>query len=72
MTFGFLRRSALTAASVAMACGQSVSYNFDKVPSGTWHTLRVVAKGDHMVCYFNGKALIDAHDKTYTNGEIGL
>ena len=43
-----------------------------KVPSGTWHTLRVVAKGDHITCYFNGKALIDANDKTYTTGKIGL
>ena len=43
-----------------------------KVPSGTWHTLRVVAKGDHITCYFNGKALIDAHDKTYTTGKVGL
>ena len=43
-----------------------------KVPSGTWHTLRVVAKGDHITCYFNGKALIDAHDRTYTTGKIGL
>jgi hypothetical protein len=43
-----------------------------KVPSATWHTLRVVAKGDHITCYFNGKALIDAHDKTYTTGKIGL
>jgi Domain of Unknown Function (DUF1080) len=43
-----------------------------KVASGQWHTLRVVAKGDHIVCYFNGKPLIDAHDKTYTTGKIGL
>lgn len=43
-----------------------------KVASGEWHTLRVVAKGDHIVCYFNGKPLIDAHDKTYTTGKIGL
>jgi Domain of Unknown Function (DUF1080) len=43
-----------------------------KVPSATWHTLRIVAKGDHITCYFNGKALIDAHDKTYTTGKIGL
>ncbi len=26
-----------------------------KVPSGTWHTLRVVAKGGHITCYFNGR-----------------
>jgi hypothetical protein len=43
-----------------------------KVASGQWHTLRVVAKGDHIVCYFNGKPLIDAHDKTYTTGKLGL
>jgi hypothetical protein len=42
------------------------------IPSGKWHTLRVVAKGDHITCYFNGKALIDAHDKTYTTGKVGL
>lgn len=43
-----------------------------KVASGEWHTLRVVTKGDHIVCYFNGKPLIDAHDKTYSTGKIGL
>lgn len=43
-----------------------------KVAPAQWHTLRVVAKGDHIVCYFDGKALIDAHDKTYTTGKIGL
>jgi Domain of Unknown Function (DUF1080) len=42
------------------------------IPSGKWHTLRVVAKGDRITCYFNGKALIDAHDKTYTTGKVGL
>jgi len=43
-----------------------------KVPSGTWHTLRVVAMGNRITCYFNGKPLIDAHDKTYTTGKVGL
>ena len=43
-----------------------------KVSSGQWHTLRVVAKGDHITCWFDGKQLIDAHDKTYSNGKIGL
>ena len=43
-----------------------------KVSSGQWHTLRVVARGDHITCYFDGKPLIDAHDKTYTSGRIGL
>ncbi len=43
-----------------------------KVTSNQWHTLRVVAKGDHIVCYYDGKPLIDAHDQTYTTGKIGL
>jgi hypothetical protein len=43
-----------------------------KVTSGQWHTLRVVAQGDHIVCYFNGQKLIDIQDTTYTTGKIGL
>ena len=43
-----------------------------KVSSNEWHTLRAVVKGDHIICYFDGKALIDAHDKTYTTGKVGL
>lgn len=43
-----------------------------EVTSGQWHTLRVTAKGDHFVCFFDGKQLIDAHDQTYSSGKIGL
>ncbi len=43
-----------------------------KITSNEWHTLRVVAKGDHIVCYYDSKPLIDAHDKTYSSGKIGL
>ena len=43
-----------------------------KVTTGQWHTLRAVAKGDHIVCYYDGKALIDAHDSTYSKGKVGL
>jgi hypothetical protein len=43
-----------------------------KVSSNQWHTLRVVAKGDHIVCYYDDKPLIDVHDKTYTTGKVGL
>jgi hypothetical protein len=43
-----------------------------KVSSGQWHTLRVVARGDHFICYFDGKQLIDAHENTYSSGKIGL
>jgi hypothetical protein len=43
-----------------------------KVSSGEWHTLRAVAKGDHVVCYFDGKPLIDTHESTYAKGKVGL
>jgi len=43
-----------------------------KVTSGQWHTLRAVAKGDHIVCYYDGRAIIDAHDKTYDKGKVGI
>jgi hypothetical protein len=43
-----------------------------KVSSNEWHTLRAVVKGDHIICYFDGKQLIDARDKTYTTGKVGL
>ena len=43
-----------------------------KVSSGQWHNIRLVAKGDHITCWFDGKQVIDTHDKTYTTGRIGL
>ena len=43
-----------------------------RVSSGQWHTMRVAAIGDHITCWFDGKQVIDAHDKTYTTGKIGL
>jgi hypothetical protein len=43
-----------------------------KVSTGQWHTLRVVAKDDHLTCFYDGKLVIDAHDKTYASGKVGL
>lgn len=43
-----------------------------KVAANQWHTIRVLAKGDHITCWFDGKQLIDTHEKTYTTGKIGL
>ncbi len=42
------------------------------ISANQWHTIRVVAKGDHITCWFDGKQLIDTHDKTYSTGKIGL
>ena len=36
------------------------------------HQIRVVSKGDHIQAYLNGKLQIDYHDKTFSNGYIGL
>ena len=44
-----------------------------KVASGAWHELAVEAKGDHFQVSFDGKKVIDAHDKTFTEaGKFGL
>ena len=43
-----------------------------KVAPGQWHSVRVVTKGDQITCWFNGKQVIDAHDKTYSTGKIGF
>jgi hypothetical protein len=43
-----------------------------EVAPNRWHTLRVAARGDHMVCYLNGQKLIEAHDATYAKGKVGL
>ena len=37
-----------------------------------WHTLRVVALGDHIQAFLNDELLIDHHDSTYARGHVGL
>ena len=37
-----------------------------------WHTLRVVAVGEHIQAYLNGELLIDHYDDRFTTGRIGL
>jgi len=44
-----------------------------KVPSGTWSTLRVVAKGNLFEVHLNGEKLFEVEDNTFTGaGKIGL
>jgi YVTN family beta-propeller protein len=44
-----------------------------KEPVGQWHTIRVVHRGDNILCSLNGKQLIDVTDNTITKaGQIGL
>ncbi len=39
---------------------------------GQWHTLRVVAVGDHIQAYLNGKLLLDYRDTRFGSGQVGL
>jgi len=39
---------------------------------GQWHTMRVVALGDHIQAYLDGTLWIDHHDSSYAKGYIGL
>lgn len=44
-----------------------------KVETGTWHTIRIVHKGDHIECYLDGKKLLDVNDDTFREaGKIGV
>ena len=39
---------------------------------GQWHTLRVVAVGDHIQAYLNGRLLLDHHDSRFRSDQVGL
>jgi hypothetical protein len=44
-----------------------------KVLSGVWHTLRIDFKGSKFTVSFDGKAVIEAEDKTFTEaGAVGV
>jgi len=44
-----------------------------KVTTGKWHELSVEAQGDHFQVFYDGKKVIDAHDKTFTDsGKFGV
>lgn len=39
-----------------------------KVAAGAWHTLAVEARGDRFQVFFDGKAIIEARDRTFQDG----
>lgn len=39
---------------------------------GQWHTIRVIAVGDHIQAYLNGQLLLDRRDSRYRSGQVGL
>jgi len=42
------------------------------VSAGSWHTLTVVAVGESIEGYFDGKRVIEARDATFLIGSVGL
>ncbi len=59
-------------ATVAGSRRQIASTKVDPPQIGEWHTLRVVAVGDHIQAYLNGKLLIDHRDSRFQSGHVGL
>ena len=39
---------------------------------GQWHTVRVVAVGDHIQGYLDGTLRLDYHDSRFRSGQVGL
>lgn len=39
---------------------------------GRWHTMRMVAIGDHIQAYLNGSLLLDHRDTRFRSGQVGL
>lgn len=54
--------------------GRKGGYGTDiKVPSNTWHTLRIDFKASRFVVSFNGKQLFEVEDSTFGDaGKVGL
>jgi hypothetical protein len=43
-----------------------------RVSTNTWHTLKMEARGNHFVVWFDGRKVLDAHDDTFQSGRAGL
>lgn len=59
-------------ATVAGSRDQIASPKIEAPQIGKWHTLRVVAVGDHIQAYLNDELLIDHHDSRFASGRVGL
>lgn len=51
----------------------ATSKNDVKVPVGEWHRIKIVADGEHIECYLDGKKHLDVKDATFKEpGKVGL
>jgi hypothetical protein len=51
---------------------QLATANVQPPALGQWHTIRVVAVGDHIQAYLNGALLLEHRDSRYRAGQVGL
>jgi len=43
------------------------------LPAGTWHTMKIVVKGNHYACFLDGKKYLDGKDSHFKmTGGVGL
>jgi hypothetical protein len=43
-----------------------------KVATRAWHTLKMEARGNHFIVWFDGQKVLDARDDTFQSGRAGL
>jgi len=43
-----------------------------KVATKVWHTLKMEARGNHFIVWFDGEKVLDAHDDTFQSGRVGM
>jgi len=42
------------------------------VATNVWHTLKMEARGNLFIVWFDGEKVLDAHDDTFQSGRVGL
>ncbi len=43
-----------------------------RVATNVWHTMKMEARGDHFVVWFDSQKVLDARDDTFQSGSVGL
>jgi hypothetical protein len=43
-----------------------------KVATNVWHNLKMEARGNHFIVWFDGPKVLDAHDDTFQSGRVGM
>ncbi|MDE2060587.1 MAG: DUF1080 domain-containing protein [candidate division NC10 bacterium] len=51
---------------------RQLASSYFKVTSEVWHSMRIVAQGDQMECFYDGKKYLTVRDPTFRHGKIGL